>query len=429
MSQDTPRPPWRDEVLAGVTTFLTMAYILVVHPDILSAAGMPKGPLLTVTALASAFATFCMGWFADYPFALAPGMGLNAFFAFSVVLGMKVSWELALTAVFLEGCLFLILTFLKVREAVVDSIPRDLKRAVSAGIGIFIAFLGLKNMGLVVDHPVTFVTVGPTTATVALGFLGLIGTSALMARRTPGAFLWGILLTSGAAWGLGLSPAPEGLVAMPPSPLPLMGKVRFDLLLSSQIVTLFPVVVALFFVDFFDTVGTLVGVAEKAGWTDSEGKLPRLRGALFADALGTTVGALLGTSTVTTFIESASGVEAGGHSGRVAFVVAGLFLLAPFFHPVLGKVPSVATAPVLVLVGMSMLEGLKEIEWGQPETALPAFLTVIGMPLTFSISEGISWGILSYVLLYALTGRAREIPGVLWVLGILFGARMFWELL
>lgn len=426
----------RTEVLAGVTTFLTMSYILVVNPDILSVTGMDKGALLTVTCLTAGLATLVMALWTNYPFALAPGMGLNAFFAFTVVKQMGYSWETALAAVFLEGLLFIALTLLNVRDAIVDSIPLDLKHAVGAGIGLFITFIGLKNAGLVVAHPATLVALGPLTPTIAgpagaavvnpalVALVGLFVTGVLVAREVEGGLLWGMLATAGLGWITGAAPLPSGVIGAPPSPAPLFGKLDLGAVFSGRIVELIPVVFAFFFVDFFDTLGTLVGVSAKAGLLDEEGRLPNAKGAFMADALGTTFGAFAGTSTVTTYIESASGVKAGGRTGLTSLTTAVLFLLSPFLAPLILGIPGWATTPVLVVVGLHMMEGVREIDLADPAKGLAAFLCIVMMPFTFSISDGIIFGVLGYTLVQAGSGKAREVPALLWVLSVIFVAKL-----
>lgn len=415
----------RTEVLAGVTTFLTMAYIVVLNPQILAAAGMDQRALLTVTCLSAGLATLMMAAFTNYPFALAPGMGLNAFFAYTVVLQMKVPWETALAVIFVEGLLFVALTLGNVRELLVRAIPISLKHAVGAGIGLFITLIGLKNAGIVVASAPTLVKLGDLTAAgprLALG--GLVLTAVLAVRKVPGHLLLGMLGVSLVAWGIGVTPPPAALVSAPPSPAPLVGALDFRALLAMPKIQFLSVLLAFFFVDFFDTLGTLIGVSARAGLLDEEGRLPKARGAFMADALGTTFGAVLGTSTVTTYIESASGVHAGGRTGLTALVAAVLFFLAPFLAPVILAIPPQATAPVLILVGLSMMESVSRIDLADLEQGLPAFLCIVMMPFTYSISEGIVFGVLAYTLVRALSGNAREVPLALYVLSLVFLLRM-----
>jgi AGZA family xanthine/uracil permease-like MFS transporter len=414
------------EVLAGVTTFLTMAYIVVVNPSILAATGMDQGALLTVTCLAAGLATLMMALFTNYPFALAPGMGLNAFFAYTVVLQMKVPWETALGIIFVEGLVFVGLTMGNVRQLLVEAIPATLKHAVGAGIGLFITLIGLKNAGIVVASPATLVQLGDVSKAgplLALG--GLVVTAALAARKIPGNLLLGMLLVSLAAWVSGHSPWPKGLIATPPSPAPLVGALDLKEVWAMPKLEFFSILLAFFFVDFFDTLGTLIGVSARAGFLDQEGNLPKAKGAFMADALGTTFGAVLGTSTVTTFIESASGVHAGGRTGLTGVVTAGLFFLAPFLAPVLLAIPPEATAPALILVGLSMMEGIKQIDFADVEQGLAAFVCIVLMPFTFSISEGIVFGILTYTLVRILAGNAQQVPRALFFLSGLFLLRIF----
>jgi len=414
----------RTEVLAGLTTFMTMAYILAVNPDILSATGMDKNALFTATALSAMVATLVMALVAKLPFALAPGMGLNAFFAFTVVLGMGHSWQFALTAVFLEGILFLILTAFNIRELIVNSIPMSVKHAVSAGIGLFIAFIGLQNAGVIVGNEATLVSLGnmgSPSVLIALG--GIVITAVLLALKVKGALLIGIFVATIAGLPVGVTHMPEGhLVGAPPSLSPIFFKFEF-----SEIFT-FDMLIVLFtflFVDMFDTVGTLVGVSDKAGMLDKDGRIPRVKQALFADSIGTTVGAMLGTSTVTTYVESASGVAEGGKTGLTALTTAGLFLIALFFAPLFTMVPAAATAAALVLVGFFMMSPILKINFEDFTEAIPAFITIIVMPLTYSIAEGIVFGMLSYVLLKLLTGKVKDISVVMIVLAVLFVLKFF----
>ena len=411
----------RTEILAGITTFMTMAYILVVNPDILSAAGMPFESVFTATALASIIATLVMAFYANYPFALAPGMGLNAFFAFTVVLQMGYSFQFALTAVFIEGLIFIALTFANVREAIVDSIPINLKHAVSAGIGLFIAFIGLKNAGIVIPYEATAVTLGDVhTGSGLVALIGLMFTGVLLAMKVKGALLIGIVATTLLSIPFGLTSLPTRVVALPPTLGPIF--FAFDF---SQVFTfdMFIVLFTFLFIDMFDTVGTLVGVASKAELLDDEGRLPKAKAALMADAIGTTVGAVLGTSTTTTYVESAAGVAEGGRTGLTALAAAGMFAIALFFSPLFLMVPSAATGPALVLVGFFMLSPILKIDLDDYTEGIPAFLTIIMMPLTFSIAEGIAFGLASYVILKLFSGRGREVSVVTYIIGVIFIAR------
>lgn len=404
------------EARAGLVTFLTMAYILFVNPQILSQAGMPAGDVATATALAAAIATLLMGLLAGYPFALAPGMGLNAYFTFGVVQGLGVSWQVALAAVFVEGLLFLALSLTGARTAVIQAIPESLKLATMGGIGLFLAVIGFTNAGWVVDHPATLVTMGDLTQPAPLlAFFGLMLTGALLARGTTGAILIGILAVTSTAWVLGAAPAPEKLMAWPSLPRETFLALDFSGLLAGKTLA---VVLAFLFVDLFDTAGTLIGVGRLAGFVDERGDLPGADRAFAADALGTSIGAALGTSTVTSYVESATGVEEGGRTGLTAVVVAGLFLLSLFFTPLLVAVPAAATAPALVAVGAMMLRGTRELDWCRTEDALPAFLTLVGMPLTYSIANGISLGIVSWVAIRTCVGRFREIHPILGMVAV-----------
>jgi AGZA family xanthine/uracil permease-like MFS transporter len=409
----------RTEILAGITTFMTMAYILAVNPSILSATGMDKNALFTATALASLIATLVMALVAKLPFALAPGMGLNAFFAFTVVLGMGHSWQFALTAVFLEGIIFILLTAFNIRELIVNAIPMSVKHAVSAGIGLFIAFIGLQNAGVIVNNDAVLVGLGDMgSSSVILALLGIVLTGVLLALKIKGALLIGIFVVTVAGIPLSVTHLPEShLVSLPPSLSPIFMKFEF-----SEIFTLDMLIVlfTFLFVDMFDTVGTLVGVSDKAGMLDKQGRVPRAKQALFADAIGTTAGAMLGTSTVTTYVESASGVAEGGKTGLTALSVAGMFVIALFLAPVFTMVPGAATAPALVLVGFFMMSPILKINFDDFTEAIPAFLTIIMMPLAYSIAEGIVFGMLSYVLLKVLTGKHKDVSVVMIVLAALF---------
>lgn len=370
----------KTEILAGVTTFMTMAYIIFVNPGILSQTGMPVGPLMVATCLSSALATFCMAFLANYPIALAPGMGLNAFFAFGVVLGMGISWQVALAAIFVEGVLFILLTMTRLRESVVNGIPTSLKIGISTGIGLFIAFIGLQSAGIIVKNDAVLVGLGNLKSVpVLLACLGFFLMVALEVRKVRGSILWGILAVSAASMALGVTKAPEALVSLPPSLGPIFLQMDFSGLANPNF---WIVMFSFFFVDFFDTVGTLVGVTNRAGMLDAQGRLPRAREALLADAIGTTVGAVLGTSTVTSYIESASGVEQGGRTGLAAFVTAVLFLGALFFSPLVSVVPAFATAPALVLVGIFMMMSLKDLDFGDWTDTVPACLAIFVMPFS-----------------------------------------------
>ncbi|SNR39777.1 NCS2 family permease [Lutibacter flavus] len=410
----------KTEIVAGITTFMTMVYILAVNPSILSAAGMDKDAVFTATALSAVIATLVMALVAKLPFALAPGMGLNAFFAFTVVLGMGYSWQFALTAVFLEGIIFIILTAFNIRELIVNSIPLNLKHAVSVGIGLFIAFIGLKGTGLIVDNPATLVSLGDMkNPAVLVGMAGVIIIGVLLTKKVKGAILIGILASTIIGLFVGVTVVPESFtfVSLPPSIEPIFFKFDF-----SQIFTLDMLLVlfTFLFVDMFDTVGTLVGVSSKSGMLDKDGNVPRVKQALFADSIGTFVGAMLGTSTVTTYVESAAGVAEGGKTGMTALTVAGMFALALFFAPIFMIIPAAATAPALIIVGLFMISPIMKIDLTDFTEAIPAFFTIIMMPLTYSIAEGIVFGMLSYVLLKILTGRFKEIKPIMYIIAILF---------
>jgi AGZA family xanthine/uracil permease-like MFS transporter len=414
----------KTEILAGITTFMTMAYILAVNPDILSATGMDKNALFTATALSAMIATLIMALVARLPFALAPGMGLNAFFAFTVVLGMGHSWQFALTAVFLEGIIFIVLTAFNIRELIVNAIPLPLKHAVSAGIGLFIAFIGLQNAGVIVNNDAVLVGLGhmgSPAVLIALG--GVILTAVLLSLKVKGALLIGIFAATVAGIPFGVTHLPEGhLVDAPPSLSPIFMKMEFkEIFTLDMLIVLF----TFLFVDMFDTVGTLVGVSSKAGMLDKEGRVPRVKQALFADSVGTFIGSILGTSTVTTYVESASGVAEGGKTGLTSLATAGLFLIALFFAPLFTMVPAAATAPALILVGFFMMSPILKIDFDNFTESIPAFITIIVMPLSYSIAEGIVFGMLSFVLIKILTGKIKDISVVMIVLAVLFILKFF----
>ena len=417
----------RTELLAGVTTFMTMAYILAVNPLILSDAGMDAGGVFTATALSAAIATLVMALYAKYPFGLAPGMGLNAFFAYTVVLGdMQKPWQFALTAILIEGILFIILSFFNVREGIFDSIPLNLKNAVSVGIGLFIAFLGLDGAGIIQAGEGTLLGLGDLTSGAALvAIIGILVTGFLFAKNVKGALLIGILVSTLVGIPLGVTELPAGvnnIMSLPPSVSKVAFKfVGFDEIFSWDMLI---VVFTFLFVDIFDTVGTLAGVASKADMLDEDGKLPRVGKALAADSIGTIAGACLGTSTVTTFVESASGVAAGGRTGLTALSTAGMFLLALFFAPLFTLIPAAATASALVIVGLFMMSPIKQIDFEDYTESIPAFLTIIMMPFSGSIAEGIVFGMISYVVLKAVTGRFKEVSWTMTIISILFVLRI-----
>lgn len=414
----------RTEVIAGITTFMTMAYILSVNPDILSDTGMDKNALFSATALSAIAGTLVMALWARLPFALAPGMGLNAFFAVTVVLGMGYSWQFALTAVFLEGIIFLILTAFNIREIIVNAIPVNLKHAISVGIGLFIAFIGLQKSGLIVSDEVTFVALGDMgSSAVWITLFGLLVAGVLLARKVRGALLLGIFAATLAGIPFGLTTLPEGQwIVLPPSVEPIAFQFEFSSILSiDMLIVLF----TFLFVDMFDTVGTLIGVSSKADMIRKDGTLPRAKQALFADSIGTTVGSILGTSTVTTYVESAAGVAEGGRTGMTALTTAGMFFLALFLSPVFLMVPSAATAPALILVGSFMMSPVMKIEWEDYTESIPVFFTIIMMPLAYSIAEGIVFGMLAYVALKLLSGRGKELSWIMYVLTVLFLLKFF----
>lgn len=435
----------KTEVMAGITTFMTMAYILAVNPNILSASGMDRGSVFTATALSAFIATCLMALLSNYPFVLAPGMGLNAYFTYTVVLGMGYTWQQALAAVFAEGIIFILLSLTNVREAIFNSIPMNLKHAVSVGIGLFIAFIGLQNAKIVVGNDSTLVSIFSFKSSVAegtfssqgitvlLALIGILVTAVLLAKDVKGSILWGILIT----WVLGIicqlthlyvPNADIGYYSLlpdfsngisVPSMMPTFMKMDFSIVFSLDFVV---IMFAFLFVDMFDTLGTLIGVASKADMLDKDGKLPRIKGALLSDAVGTTVGAMCGTSTVTTFVESASGVAEGGRTGLTSLVAAVLFGLSLLLSPIFLAIPSFATAPALIVVGYLMLTSVTKIDFSDMTEAIPCFIAIIAMPFMYSISEGISMGVISYVVINVITGKAKEkkISLLMYILAVLF---------
>ena len=438
----------RTEIVAGITTFMTMAYILAVKPNVLSATGMDHGAVFTATALASLIGTLLMALLANYPFALAPGMGLNAYFAYTVVLGMGYTWQVALTAVFVEGIVFIVLSLTNVREQIFNAIPMNLKSAVSVGIGLFIAFIGLQNAHIVIGGATLVelfsldgynsstgleATTSDVGITVLLAIIGVVITGILVIKNVKGNILWGILIT----WLLGIICQFTGLYVpnpdvscyslLPdfsnglsiPSLAPIFGKLQFDGIFTLDFAV---VVFAFLFVDMFDTIGTLIGVSSKANMLDEEGKLPQIKGALLADAIATTAGAVLGTSTTTTFVESASGVTEGGRTGLTAVTTAILFGLSLFLSPIFLAIPSFATAPALIIVGFYMLTNVVNIDFNDIAEAIPCYICILAMPFFYSISEGISMGVISYVALNLITGKVKDkkISGLMYVLAVLF---------
>jgi AGZA family xanthine/uracil permease-like MFS transporter len=407
----------RTEVLAGITTFLTMAYILFVNPNMLAETGMDHGAVFVATCLAAAIGSLVMGLLANYPIALAPGMGLNAFFTYTVVMTMGYSWQTALGAVFLSGAIFFLLSIFKIREWIINSIPLALRAGIAAGIGLFLAIIALKNAGIVVDHPATLVGLGDMSKGGALlACLGFFVIAALAYRKVTGAVMIGILLVTGLSIALGLSELP-GVISMPPSLMPTL--LQLDIAGALDI-GLISVIFAFLFVDLFDTSGTLVGVAQKADLLDKDGKMPRLGRALMADSTATMAGAALGTSTTTSYIESAAGISAGGRTGLTACVVAALFLLSLFFAPLAGSVPAYATAPALLFVAVLMMSALAQIDWDDLTVAAPVVVAALAMPLTFSIANGIAFGFIAWTAVKVLSGRWRELNPAMWVLSALF---------
>ena len=408
------------EIRAGLATFLTMAYILVVNPQVLSHAGLPASDVLFATAVGSAVGTVVMGLYANYPIALAPGMGLNAYFTYGVVLGMGVDWRTALTAVFVEGLIFLALSFGGIRTLILNAIPRSIKLATASGIGLFLALIGLRNAGLVVDNPATLVGLGDLhSLPVLLALAGIAIIAALESRKIKGGILVGIAAVTLVAWATGVAPLPQGFFALPSLPKETLFAFDFSGLLTGKLVG---VVFAFLFVEIFDTAGTLLGVGRAAKLLDENDELPDADKAFTADAVGTVAGAALGTSTIIAFVESGAGVEEGGRTGLTAVVVAALFLLAIFFTPLFVAVPAVATAPALVVVGALMIGAVKDLEWRRLDESIPAFLTIVMMPFTFSIANGMVFGMISWVLVKVLSGRAREVHVVLWILSALLVA-------
>ncbi|EKO3693520.1 NCS2 family permease [Vibrio metschnikovii] len=414
----------RTEIIAGITTFLTMAYIIFVNPAILADAGMDRGAVFVATCLAAAIGCFIMGFVANYPIAQAPGMGLNAFFTYVVVLGMGYTWQVALAAVFCSGILFILLSLFKIREWIINSIPMSLRTGISAGIGLFLAFIALKNAGIVVDNPATLVSMGSITSLPAvLGALSFFFTIALVHRGVKGAVMIAILavtilglIVGDVTWG--------GIMSTPPSIAPTFMQLDFSAVFEIGMIS---IVFAFLFVDLFDTAGTLVGVANKAGFIGKDGKIPRLNRALLADSTATSVGALLGTSNTTSYVESVSGVAAGGRTGLTAVVVGILFILALFFSPLAGMIPAYATAGALFYVAILMMSGLVSIDWRDLTEAAPTVVTCLLMPLTFSIAEGIALGFISYAVIKLLSGKGRHVSLSVWIMAIVFVIKFILE--
>lgn len=416
----------KTEIMAGITTFMTMSYILAVNPQILGDAGMDKGAVFTATIIASIIAILIMGFYANLPFALSSGMGLNAFFTYTVVMTMGKSWEFALAAVFIEGIVFIILSIFNVREAIFNAIPRSLKTAVSVGIGLFIALIGLLNSTVIVKNDIGLGLGNLVSKESFIFFIGLLIMAVLTARKTKGALLIGIVISTIIALFTGVSKLPEGgIIQLPPSISPIALKLDFSSMLSFE---MFSVVFAFLFVDLFDTVGTLTGVATKAKMLDENGELPNAGRALFADSIGTTLGALLGTSTVTTFVESATGVAEGGRTGLTALSAGFCFFLSIFFYPLITIIPPQATAAALVMVGLFMIDSIVDINFGDFTESFPAFMTIIMMPFAYSIAEGIAFGMISYASVKLLTGKGKEVSPLVYVLALVFLLRYIFPL-
>lgn len=412
----------RTEFLAGLTTFMTMSYILIVNPTMLGKAGMDQGGVFTATIISSVIAMLFMGLYANFPFALSAGMGLNAFFTFSIVIGMGHDWSYALTAVFLEGIIFIFLSIFKVREALFKAIPLQLKNAVSVGIGLFIAMIGATNSGIVVANESTFLALGNLVSKeVLVTFFSLLIMGILSAKKVKGALLYGIIGGTVLGLILGVTQLPsQGILSLPPSLKPVAFKLHWDNIFTLD---MFSVMFTFLFVDIFDTLGTITGVATKANMLDEKGNLPGIGKALLSDAIGTVVGALLGTSTITTFVESASGVTDGGRTGLTSLSIAFFFFLSLFLFPLFSIVPSQATAAALIIVGLFMMSPIKNIDLDDYTESLPAFLTIIMMPFAYSIAEGISIGMISYVFLKVTTGKYKDVSPVMYILAIVFIVR------
>ena len=409
----------RTEIIAGITTFLTMSYILAVNPAMLSTTGMDKGAIFTATALAAAIATLLLAWMAKLPFAQAPGMGLNAFFAFTLVQGMGYSWETALAAMFVEGLIFILITLLNVREIILNSIPVNLRHAISAGIGMFIAFIGLKNAGIIESNPSTFVALGHFTPISLLAIFGILLSAVLLIKKVKGALFYSILLCTIVGIPLGVTEIPENFipVSMPHSIAPTFCKFDFEGFFTLDMAI---IIFTLLFMNIFDTLGTLVGLATKTGIMDKNGHIPHVKEAMMSDAIGTTISSMLGSSTVTTYVESASGIAEGGRSGVTSLITGLLFILALFFAPVFLLIPGAATTGAFVLVGVFMMDSIGKINLSDISEALPAFVTIIMMVLTYSIANGIILGLLCYVLLKLFCGKHKQITLTMYILAILF---------
>lgn len=414
---DSTKHSARIEIMAGITTFLTMAYILAVNPDIMGASGMDKGAIFTTTVLVSAFATLLMGLYAKMPFALAPGMGLNAFFAYSICLMMGYSWQFALTAVFIEGVIFILMTVTNLRDMIVNVIPDSLKSAISIGIGFFIAFIGLQNADVIVKNDATLVSFGdPSSPVVILTAIGLVITSVLLVKNVKGALLIGIVTTTLIGIPFGVTKF-DGVFSTPPSIAPIFCKLEWSKIFTPE---MFAIVFSLLFVDLFDTIGTIIGVTSRAGMADKNGHIPNLKKAFMVDSIATTAGAIMGSSTVTTFVESAAGVNAGGRSGLTAFTAGICFLMALFLAPFFLAVPAAATTPVLIIVGVMMMAEIRKINFEQFSEAIPAFVCMFCIPMTYSISDGIILGHLSYVGINLCCGNWRKLKVGMYILAAIF---------
>lgn len=415
---DSKKHNIRTEIVAGITTFLTMSYILAVNPSMFGLLeGMPAGAVFTTTALAAIIGTLAMAFLAKLPFGLAPGMGLNAFFVFTVCMGMGYSWQFALTAVFIEGILFIIMTITNIREAIVNAIPKNLRYAIDGGIGLFIAFIGMQNAGIIVNDDATLIALGDiTSGTALLALIGLVITGVLYALNVKGAMLIGILVTTVIGIPMGITEF-KGIVSTPESIAPIFCKFEWHNIFTLDMLV---IVFTFLFIDLFDTVGTLVGVSTKAKMVDENGRIPNLKQAFMADAIATTAGAMLGTSTTTTYVESAAGVAQGGRTGLTAFSIACCFAIALFFSPLFLSVPGAATAPVLILVGMLMMEPVRNIDFDDATEAIPAFITLAMMPLAYSISAGIMLGMISYVIINICCGKFKKLTPAMYILAVLF---------
>ena len=415
---DSKKHNVRTEIVAGITTFLTMSYILAVNPSMFGLLeGMPAGAVFTTTAIAAIIGTLSMAFLAKLPFGLAPGMGLNAFFVFSVCMGMGYTWQFALTAVFIEGLIFILLTITNIREAIVNAIPKNLRYAVGGGIGLFIAFIGMQNSGIIVNDDATLVALGDVTSgTALLAIIGLVITGVLFALNVKGAMLIGILATTIIGIPMGITEF-KGVVSAPESIEPIFCKFEWENVFTLDMLI---VVFTFLFIDMFDTIGTLIGVSTKANMVDENGRIPRLKQAFMADAIATTAGAVLGTSTTTTYVESAAGVAQGGRTGLTAFSIACCFAIALFFSPLFLSVPASATAPVLILVGMLMMEPVRNIDFDDATEAIPSFITLVMMPLAYSISAGIMLGMVSYVVVNLFCGKFKKLTPVMYILAVLF---------